>query len=183
MELARRQLLTAGASLGTGALTATGACLGALYGLEPESPASERTLLAFLIVATVACAGGAGVGGLGAWLLAPHGARGAVAFGAGLTLGLAIGIGAFLAISALPLHPDDVGLVTTSWLWGEVGWAGTVLYVVTFLIDIILLALLAVIGAIATLVVPPASGLCCALSTFALALAALRWFARREAMR
>lgn len=75
---------------------------------------------------------------------------------------------------------DDVGFVLTGRLWEEAGWAGTVLYLVTIPIDIILMMGSAILAGVAPFVLPPAAGLCCELGWVLLALPFLHLARRRR---
>lgn len=84
------------------------------------------------------------------------------------------------ALMAALSNMDDIGFVWTGRLWDEAGWAGSVLYLFTIPIDIILMVGSVIMAGIAPFVVPPAAGLCCELAWVLAALPFLHLARRRR---
>ena len=163
-----------------GLIVAVGADLNAYFGLDPNAQ-GEDLALGLLLFGVIGFPAGAIVGGAGWWLVHKHGGRGAGVFAAMLVLGIASGVIAYFLVHQIPFTPNDIGFVTTSWLWEHAGWKGLILYLLTIVIDIMIMGFALIVGALALAVMAPTSGVCCALSVFAVALPGLAVAAKRRA--
>lgn len=128
-------------------------------GDRPEEPAKALMLSALAALGALVAA--LPLGALLQALPRKYGAGGRVV--AWLAVGLAVGL-LFVSEQALVSALGDgdlVGFVTTSWLWRQLGWRGLVLYVVTLVLDVIIMIVVAIMQGIAVFVVPPVTGMCC----------------------
>ncbi|MCA9575294.1 MAG: hypothetical protein R3B40_12170 [Polyangiales bacterium] len=142
---------------------------------------AAKSLLLALLVALGSLVVALPLGALLRALPRKYGAGGRVV--AWLAVGLTVAL-VFASEQALQsaLGEDElVGFVTTKWLWEHAGWGGSVFYLLTVPIDLVLMFFVAIMRGIAAFVVPPATGLCCGASWVVVALPFLVRGARRRA--
>ncbi len=161
-----------------GLLYTAGAALFMVFGLHAQGT-GEDALAGTLLLAAACLPLGAVLGYGGRRLLEKNGALGGAAFAAMILGGVLAWIAAASLLGSQPGDPEDIGWVTTSWVWENLEWGGFLLYFLSVPFDVILIVFYLLFSVIAVVVVPPASFLCAAFAIF-LFLAPLLFLLRRR---
>ena len=161
---------------------------GLAHGRAPSVEGEDAKALATMapvlaVVVTVSLAVGLAVGYGGKRMILRWGGAGGAAFGAMILAGALVWIGTGLYMSRHAPDPEDIGFVTTTWLWGEVGCAGSILYIITIAIDVVIIVAYLLLATLARVVIPPAGFVVAAGIAFLLLLPALTWAERRRRLR
>lgn len=163
-----------------GLLYSAGTMAYVVFGLQ-ASGTLEDAVVGTVLVSAVGLPLGSLVGFAGRRLIEKNGASGGAVFAVMVAAGVAAWVAVALFMAAHPLDPDDVGMVTTSWVWGHLGWGGILLYFLTVPFDLMFVLCFILLAAMAAFVAPPASFLCAAFGVFSVCAPVLFFIRRRRA--
>lgn len=147
---------------------------------EPPEPAEPSTqvvrVLALLFFTTPV---GAGLGFAVRGLVKRYGAGGAVVSTLAFVLAGAVWVGVAILLVDNPIDPRDIGFLLSGWLWDRARWAGSILYLVTVPLDLMIMLFAVVFDRLAMMGVPPLGFVCSAVFSLLVGWPVLHRFRRR----
>ena len=170
------------------ALLFTIATLGYLFAIGANPVGGEdvvedakQVTLMFSLVGVSAFPVGLALGFAARVLVERFGLLGGVVFLIAVPIAALAWVGFGILLVQHPIDPEDVGWVTTDWLWDQAGWKGLVLYLFTVAIDAVIMMLVVMLDRVAMAVLPPLSFACVVFALVAAALPGLVTLRRRRA--
>jgi len=148
-----------------GVLYAAAVTLYAIFGLHARGSLVDA-VISIIILASACAPLGAILGYAGRRLIEKNGGSGGGAFGVMVLGGGIAWVATGMFMSAHPIDPQDIGFITTGWVWDRLGWGGSLLYLLSVPFDLIVIVLYLLFAALAIVVAPPASFLCTAFAVF-----------------